>query len=466
MKDLVAGKKRIHFIGVAGIGMSALAKALQASGYRISGSDIKEGVMVQELRRRGIDVFVGHHEGHVQGAEMVVYSSAIHPDNPELVYARLHGIPTAHRAELLAHFMNQGQSIAILGTHGKTTTTSLVSHLLTRLGLHPTCFVGGEMTDCGDNVLLGERNWTVGEVDESDGTHLFFSPSHVILTNLEEDHLDHYSGLADIKARFRKFLENLRPESTVVCSADCPNLQEVVSGIGQRVVTYGLPASSDFSASEIEFRELSSQYQLMHCGVKVGTVHLSIPGEHNVRNSLGVIALLSGLGFSLDAILTYLPECQAPRRRLELKWNRPGLMVIDDYAHHPTEVQASLSALKPLGRRVTCIFQPHRYSRTHSLGHTFAHSFAHADRLILTEIYGAGETNTAGVDSGLIYEAVSRAGHPSILRIPKDQVIDYLLSHLSSNEVVAFLGAGDITEVADRFVEGLKHRNSPLQEAG
>jgi len=468
LKDLLADKKRVHFIGVAGIGMSGLAKALTAFGFSVSGSDIKEGRTLQELRQRGIVVFVGHASDIIrtQKPDLVVYSSAISKSNPEYVEATTQGILMVHRAELLAYFMNQSKSIAILGMHGKTTTSSMVSHLLTCMEFHPTCFVGGEMINFCDNVLLGERTWIVAEVDESDGTHLLFSPSHAILTNLEEEHLDHYTGLEDIKEKFRGFLDNLKPDSVVVYSEDCPNLREVVSHAKGRKISYGFSETAEFSASEINLSGLSSSYTLLYHGKKVGGVRLNIPGLHNILNSLGTIALLRSMDLPLEPILNHLPEFRGAKRRLELKWDQPGLSVVDDYAHHPTEVQASLSALKASGRKLTCVFQPHRYSRARSLAGTFGPSFAQADRLILTEIYGAGETNPTGIDSGVIYDAVCGTGYPHILRMPKEEVIDYLLNHLDPNEIVAFLGAGDITEVADCFVERLKSKVTVLQKVG
>ena len=466
MKDLLSNKSRIHFIGIAGIGMSGLAKALKAFGFFVSGSDIREGKIIQDLRKKGILVSIGHDPANLQGADLVVYSSAISRDNPEFIYAQNNAIPLAHRAELLAYFMNQEKSIAILGTHGKTTTSSLVSHLLTKLDFHPTCFVGGEMINFGDNVLLGERNWMVGEVDESDGTHLLFSPSHVILTNLEEDHLDHYKGLEDIKANFKKFLDNLRKESLIVYSVDCPNLRDVLAGVLLRKISYGFSKSAEFSAVDVKLSGLSSTYRLVHLGQALARVELNIPGLHNVINSLGAIALLTSMGVPTEMILKYLPEFRGAARRLQVKFNEPGLLVVDDYAHHPTEVQATLAALKACGRKLTCVFQPHRYSRAFSLAKAFGSAFDFADRLILTEIYGAGETNVGGIDSSIIESAVVNSGHPRILRMPKEKVIDYLRTNPIPNEIVAFLGAGDITEVADRFVETVRAQDCNLERVG
>jgi UDP-N-acetylmuramate--alanine ligase len=458
--SLLEGKKRIHFIGVAGIGMSGLAKAVKALGHEVSGSDVQENWAVQELRERGVAVRVGHEACNAEGADLVVYSSAIREDNPEYRFAHATGIPVIHRAELLACFMNRGKGIGVLGTHGKTTTTSLVSHLLTRMGLRPTCFVGAKMINFHDNVLLGDQNWVVAEVDESDGTHRLFSPAYVVLTNIEEDHLDHYANLADIQASFREFLAKLAPASTVIYSADCPNLREVVRDFPGRLYAYGLSRDAVYTARDVRLTNLSASYELVAGGEVVQAVTLHVPGVHNVQNSLGAIALLSSMGFPYKEFLSYLPEFRGAGRRLEFKWAQGSRWVVDDYAHHPTEVRASLNALKPCGRQITCVFQPHRYSRVFSLSNSFGSSFGSADRVIVTDIYGAGETNTHEVDSGLIEKAVCKAGHGHVKRLAKEAVIDYLIDHPVDNEIVAFLGAGDITEVADRFVERLKTQGS------
>jgi UDP-N-acetylmuramate--alanine ligase len=466
VKNVLEGKKRIHFVGIAGIGMSGLAKALKSFGYGVSGSDVKEGVMMDDLRRRGIAIYKGHEAGHAEGADLIVYSSAIRGDNPEKRYAESRNIEFVHRSDLLAHFIRQGESVGILGTHGKTTTSSMASYLMTGLDFDPTCFVGGVMANYGDNVLLCGNRWMVAEIDESDGTHLKFAPTNVILTNLEEDHLDHYSGIEDIKDHFRRFFKGLAPETRVAYCSDCPNVRDVMAGANVRKISYGFNEGAEYSAANIELDGLSTAYRLVVRGRIAGEVRLQVPGRHNVANSLGNIALLHSMGISLEAILKIFPGFKGVKRRLELKLDDPGLSVVDDYAHHPTEVSASLDALKASGRKVTCVFQPHRYSRAISLAGTFGPSFASADRLILTEIYAAGETNTKGIDSGVIYDAVSGSGHPNILRLPKEKVVEYLLRNSGAHEIIAFLGAGDITEIADRFVESYKSAHPVLKKAG
>lgn len=457
MSDLLQGKRNIHFIGVGGIGMSALAKFLCGLGYEVSGSDSRDGKYVEGLSNRGIRVFVGHDPKNLdeRRVDLVVYSSAIHKDNPEFEHALSLGIPMVHRAQLLANLMNGKKSIGILGTHGKTTTSSMVSFLMERLDFRPTCFVGGVMRNRGDNVIAGEEKWIVAEVDESDGSHLLFSPKYVIITNIEEDHLDYYADLDAIKNRFREFLRNLKPDSTVIYSADCPNLRELVRGIPQRTVPYGFGEGSEFTARDVFLSGMNSSYELVKNGENACDVVLGIPGRHNVSNSLAAIALLSELGQSLPDAVKYLRDFSGTKRRLEIKYDGKGLMVFDDYAHHPTEVRASLSALKAFGRSITCVFQPHRYSRVASFAKSFGSAFQDADEVIVTGIYGAGESNVNSVDSSLIYNEMRRAGHPHVLQMKKEEVIHYLLGHRHGGDIVAFLGAGDITEVADNFVKNL-----------
>jgi len=457
LSELLRGKEKVHFIGIGGIGMSGLAKFLKGMGHEVSGSDIKDGKTLDDLRSRGIRVFVGHEARNLEGRSMdlVVYSSAIKKDNPEYAWAIATGVRIAHRAELLAWLMNGKKSIGVLGTHGKTTTSSMVSFLMEELDYRPTCFVGGVMRNRGDNVVAGEENWIVAEVDESDGSHLLFSPSYVIVTNIEEDHLDFYTDLEDIKKRFIQFLRNLKPEATVIYSADCPNLREVMREIPQRKIPYGINQGAEFLAREIALSGMTSEYELF-CGEEsICPVSLGIPGQHNVSNSLASLALISAIGGDVRKAASRLSEFCGAKRRLEIKYDQKGLTVFDDYAHHPTEVRASLSALKAFGRSITCVFQPHRYSRVEQLASSFGPAFQDADEVIVTGIYGAGERNVHSVDSGLILDAMRRAGHPHVTQMKQEEVVRYLMGHPYQEQIVAFLGAGDITEVADNYVKNL-----------
>jgi len=438
--------------------MSGLAKLLIHKGYDVSGSDLRNGPLALELTDRGIQYFQGHNHQNLQGVDLVVVSSAIQQDNPELLFAREQAIPVCHRAELLADLVKGHKSIGILGTHGKTTTSSMISFLLEQLGREPTCFVGGRMENFNDNVIVGGNEYWVTEVDESDGTQALFNPAYTLITNLEEDHLDHYGDLETIKLRFREFLDGLDPEGVVVIGDDCAHLRDVSSWIKSKKITYGLTPSADFRARNIRYKGFETEYELFRNLRYQGQVRLKMAGRHNVMNSLGAIALLASLDVDPKEVLPHLSNFKGAGRRLEIKWNDDSTIVIDDYAHHPTEIKATLAGLKACNKRITCVFQPHRYSRVMSMAGEFGKAFTDADRIILTEIYAAGETNTEGIDSSLIAKQIIRSGHPRVAYMEKEEVVPYLLERSLSNEVVAFLGAGDITQQASQLAVELRDR--------
>lgn len=449
--------KKVFLIGIGGVGMSALARVLAAYGLEVSGSDSKESRTVKKLRAEGIPVAIGHHAGHLSSAEWAIYSSAIAKNNPELKQAEALALATYHRAEVLAHLMNQAISLVITGTHGKTTCSALASFLLTRSGLEPTCLVGGEILNYESNVILGRRHLFVAEVDESDKSQLFFIPDFALITNLEADHLDVYHDLAGLKHSFRLFLDRVKKTGRVIYCFDDPNLRELIAQEQiPGAVSFGMSAGADYHAGEVSLDGFKSRYTLYRHGKKVDTVELAIPGLHNVLNSLGVIALLASFGLLPSRFLHFLKEFRGTSRRLEVKLDRPELLVIDDYAHHPTEVRASLRALRALGRRTTVVFQPHRFSRTFHLAHEFSEAFDHADRVVLTDIYAAGEENVNQVKVSSIYEVVKQSGHPNVHLVARENLIDFLSTSRSKNELIAFLGAGDIGEIANEFADRFK----------
>lgn len=457
LSHLLSPGKEVCFLGIGGVGMSALARVLAARGLKVRGYDSKEGGSVQKLRAEGIPVITGHRPVHLSSAEWVVYSSAISKNNPEFKRAEALELSIYHRAEVLAHLMNQAISLAITGTHGKTTCSALASFLLTRAGFEPTCLVGGELLNYGSNVILGRTHLFVAEVDESDRSQLFFTPDFALITNLEADHLDVYHDLTDLKNSFRVFLDQIKKTGKLIYCFDDPNMRELISQDKiQGAVSYGMTAEADYYAHEVSLDGFKSRYVLYHHGKKVDTVELSVPGLHNVLNSLGVIALLGSFGVRLDRFLPFLKEFRGTARRLEVKLDLPNLLVIDDYAHHPTEVRASLRALRGLGRRTTVVFQPHRFSRTLHLAREFSEAFDYADRVVLTDIYGAGEENIRHVKTSSIYDAVKQSGHPNVHMVPRGQIIDFLTENRNPNEIVAFLGAGDIGEIANEFADRFK----------
>ena len=456
-ESLLDSSRRIYFVGIGGVGMSGLAKVLRHRGFEVAGSDRKESRSVRELKQLGISVHIGQEEPFVKEKDLLVYSSAISPNNPDLVWARERNLPVIHRAQALASILNFAEtSIAITGTHGKTTTSAMISFVLSETGRHPTCLVGGDIANLGTNAILGGNEFVVSEVDESDGTQEYYIPHYVVLTNLEEDHLDHYVDLEDLKCCMARFLSNLKNPGLVVYSKQDPVLRELIPASGRPSLSFGLTPEADIHAEKIRLEGFHSEFELFHEGFFVSKVLLSVPGLHNVLNALGAIAVLLEVGLDLDEILETLFRFHGARRRLEVKLDINNMIVIDDYAHHPAEVVASLGALSRLGKNLTVVFQPHRFSRTRYLGPQFGQAFGEAHELILTEIYGAGEENPENVTSELIYQSVRKANHPSVKMVPKAQVIDYLLSGNSREGVIAFLGAGDIGEVADEFARRVK----------
>lgn len=443
--------RKVFFIGIGGVGMSGLARLLQSRNLRVSGVDAKRNKTTQKLESEGISISIGHDVQFQDCPDFTVFSSAIAKNNPDYIKLDSLGIPIFHRAEVLSFLMNQAISIAITGAHGKTTSSSLTSYLMTRAGLRPSCLVGGEILNFGSNVVLGDKHLFVAEVDESDKSQLYFSPDFALITNLDAEHLDVYKDLDDIKNSFRLFIDHIKTTGSFTYCYDDGNLREIASEAQRNGLSYGFSEEADFYPKDIILDGYKSSYTLYEKGAVVERIQLSIPGMHNVLNSTGVIALLKSFGLEYDQFLRFIPEFKGTGRRLEIKLNRPDLIVIDDYAHHPTEIRATIQAMKAMGKKITVVFQPHRISRTVHLAHEFGSVFEQADHVLLTDIYTAGESNPNLVRVNVIYDAVKRSGHPQVEMISRSEIIDYLVSHHEGKEIVAFLGAGDIGEVANEF---------------
>ncbi len=456
--DLIAGVRHAYFIGIGGVGMSALARVLKYRGLQVSGSDSRPGATVQELKRDGLQVHIGQTVPALSDADLVIYSSAIHASHIELEAARKAGIRIHHRAEILSSLLNLAKtSIAVTGTHGKTTTSSMISLALSELGKNPTCLVGGEVLNLGTNTVPGNPDLWVSEVDESDKSHELYAPNYAVMTNLEEDHMDNYRDFEELKDSFRRYFSNLRNPGLLVYCEDDPVLKSLVLESAKPRLSFGLSEQADFSAQNIKLTDFGSEFDLYETGFFAGRIRLSVPGFHNITNALGVIAVLSQLGIDPLETAGVLARFRGARRRLEVKWDSDGLMVIDDYAHHPTEVRASIRALRSMGRRLTVIFQPHRYSRTRYFFKAFGRAFDEADEIILTDIYGAGETNCENISVNAIYEEILAAGHPKVQVLGKQTILKYLASRPEAGGVIAFLGAGDIGELADEFTNRFKN---------
>ncbi|MBN2097328.1 MAG: UDP-N-acetylmuramate--L-alanine ligase [Candidatus Omnitrophica bacterium] len=449
--------KKAHFIGIGGIGMSGIAQLLLAQGFCVSGSDLKSSGLTEKLSRLGAQVFIGHNAGNVQGKDLVIYSAAIPGHNPELKAAVSLDIPVWTRAELLAQLANQKKSIAVTGAHGKTTTTSLISHLLATAGLGPTVCVGAELFNLNSNALLGQGDYFVMEADESDGSFLRYQPLYSVVTNIDREHLDYYRDLEHIRENFLKFMNNTKKAGTVFCCQDDSGLMELAHSLDRRVFSYGLSAEADISAQGIKLQDNQARFECLYQGRCLGELSLQIPGRHNVSNALAAIALGLEIGLEFKIIHQGLSSYNGTKRRLQLKLREKNILIFDDYAHHPTEIRASLEALKNFKyKRMLAIFQPHRYTRTKFLLEDFGRCFQGVDYLIITDIYAASEAPIKGVHAQSICQKAKTAQVKNVLFLPKFKIVEHLLDVIRPGDLVAVLGAGDIGGVADALAEQLQ----------
>ncbi|MCS5694669.1 UDP-N-acetylmuramate--L-alanine ligase [Desulfofundulus thermocisternus] len=439
--------RRVHFIGIGGAGMSGLASILLDLGYEISGSDLSSTDITRRLESRGAVCHVGHASRNLDTSQLVVISSAIKPDNPELLAAREKGIPVIHRGDLLAWLMQRQKGIAVAGAHGKTTTTSMLALVLERSGFDPTIVIGGELNDIGGNAKLGRGEYLVAEADESDGSFLKLQPLAAIITNIEDDHLDHYGSVEEIKKAFRQFMHKVPEHGLVVACIDDPNVRETIRDLERPLITYG----SEGSGASYTLRQLSldsggSRGDVYYEGRFLGTLELYVPGRHNMLNALAVVAAARWLGLDFNLIASILREFRGARRRFELLGEVGGIRVVDDYAHHPSEIRATLQAARQTDPgRLVVVFQPHRYTRTLLLKEQFGRSFADADLLIVNEIYSAGETPIEGVNAQLIVQAIKNYGRPPVVYLPtREQVVNYLAAEARPGDLILTMGAGNI----------------------
>lgn len=459
-QSLFGNVRKVYLVGIGGAGMSGLARILKSLGFEVSGSDLKATPIVDQLRQEGIAVTTGQEKPGCEGVDLLIYSSAISPKHIEMRYAQEKGIKICHRAQALAAVFNQSEtSIAITGTHGKTTTSAMVSFLLAKLGKSPTSFVGSEMLNFGSNILSGANRYFVAEVDESDRTHELFSPNYAIITNLEMDHHESYESMDALGESFRKFLKRFHFPGLAVHCGDDAFLHQVVKSSGKPSLSYGLQETNDFSARNVDFLSFGSEFDLYEGEFFLTRIRMSVPGIHNIYNAMGALIVCLQLGFDLNLLKEAIAEFRGTRRRLEIKYENEAVTVVDDYAHHPTEITASLRALQSSGRKVVTIFQPHRYSRVRHLFREFADALNEAQEVLLTDIYAAGELNPDNVSIEMIYEEARKQGVQRITMVRKKDLIPTLLQRRVSNEVIAFLGAGDIGEIADEFVSSYRSKN-------
>ncbi|HLP14660.1 MAG TPA: UDP-N-acetylmuramate--L-alanine ligase [Bacteroidota bacterium] len=452
--------KKIHFIGIGGIGMSGIAEILIDQGFRVSGSDRSLGEVTERLTALGAEVFEGHKASNLAAdVDTVVYSSAVMLDNPEIAEALKRKIPTVRRAEMLAEVMRLKYGIGIAGTHGKTTTTSMVSLVLMEGGLDPTVIVGGKLTGLGGtNARLGKGDFIVVEADEFDRSFLSITPTVAVLTTLETDHLDCYRDLEDIKGAFVQFANKVPFYGFIVMCLDEPALQDIMPHLSKKkIITYGLTPQADVQAVDIVHKENTVTFTVVRQYTELGQITLQLPGRHNVQNALAAVSVGLELGVPFEKVKAGIDKFTGVYRRWEKKGEARGIVVYDDYAHHPTECKATLSGVKAgWRRRVVCVFQPHLYSRTRDFYEEFGKAFLLADVLVVTDVYPAREEPIQGVTGELITQAAKQFGHKDVHYVKdKSQVVDALSKITRSGDIVVTMGAGDIWKYGEQFLKSL-----------
>ena len=443
--------RRIHLVGIGGSGMSGIAEVLLNLGYGVSGSDVKESDVVARLRALGAHVVIGHRAESVEGADVVVASTAIRESNPELVRAHAEGIPVIPRAEMLAELMRIKYSVAVAGAHGKTTTTSMVGDILAQGGLDPTVIVGGRLRAVGAHARLGQGQFVVAEADESDGSFLLLSPTVVVITNIDEEHLDYYPDLEAVRGAFRTFANRVPFYGTVILPSDDPGAAPLRGGVKRRVVTYGFAGDAEFQGSDLVADANGSRFRLTVRGQDEGRIELKVAGRHNARNALAAVTAGWELGIPIATIREALHDFAGVSRRLETRGEWGGILWIDDYAHHPTEIRAALDALRAThDRRIVVVFQPHRYSRTRALLQKFATCFAGAAVLVLLPIYPANEAPLPGITSELVADAIQNADGIEVrLARSFEEAAAVVRGLLRRGDLLATIGAGDVYRVGE-----------------
>lgn len=452
VRSSVQNCEHIHMVGIGGIGMSALARMLVSLGYRVSGSDIKAGRILGELEKLGVDVQVGHAADNLGDSDCLVVSSSIRPDNPELLAARALGIPVIHRGEMLGILMDAQRGIAVSGTHGKSTTTAMLAYILEAARWDPSAYIGAIVPKYKANAKTGFGDFFVSEADESDESFLRLNPEIAVITNIDHDHMDHYRERNHLLKSFRRFLEKLPSRGFGVISADDPGVADLGSVFGKRIITFGIDNPADCMARNLYNNDFSSTFELIWKGEVLGRIILRAPGRFNVENAIAAAAVALSLGIDFTRIKAGLEEYRGISRRFEVHKNN-GFMIVDDYAHHPTEIKATLSGARAnTDRRIVAVFQPHRYTRTHFLHDEYGHAFDDVDEVIVTDIYSAGENPIENVTSRLVVESIKK-NRTSGVQVAElrdlDSVIQHLKTDIRPGDVIITLGAGDVHKVAE-----------------
>jgi len=455
--------QHVHFVGIGGIGMSGIAEVLVNLGFRVSGTDLKRSNVTDRLQQMGVEFTEGHSPGNIGDSHVVVRSTAVRDDNPEIVEAQRRSIPVIPRAEMLAELMRlKPHSVAVAGSHGKTTTTSMVATVLGSAGLDPTIVVGGVVGAFGSNAHLGTSDLMVVEADESDRSFLMLTPTIAVVTNIDREHMDYYHDMDDVRVCFTNFVNKVPFYGSSVLCLDDPNVQAIIPHIERRRVTYGLSAQADVSAHGIRYNNnFGSTFNVWRGADVVGEVSLQVPGVHNVYNSLAAIAVGFELDVPFEQIAEALGNFVGASRRFQLKGEVNDILVIEDYGHHPTEIRVTLAAAKigSGGRRIVVLFQPHRYTRTHDLMQEFARSFNNADKLFVTDIYAASEDPITGVSSEALTNAIKSFGHKDAHYIGRlEDAAAIICNHVQPGDLVLTLGAGTVNRVSDQILKMLREQ--------
>jgi UDP-N-acetylmuramate--alanine ligase len=449
----------VHFIGIGGAGMSGLARILLELGRRVSGSDLNKTSITKRLESMGAVCYAGHSAENAEGVDLVVVSTAIKPENPELAGAIEKGIPIIHRGDLLALLMKEQCGIAVAGAHGKTTTTSMMALVLEKNQLNPTIVIGGELNDIGGNAKLGRGRYLVAEADESDGSFLKLSPQIAIITNVENDHLDYYGSVEKIKEAFKTFMAKVPGDGLAVVCLDDPGVREIMKGYKGPLATYGIDREdADFVLSNIHLEGMASTGEVFRRGKSLGLLELTVPGRHNLLNALAVVSAGMFIGLEFKDIACALKKFRGAGRRFQLTGECSGVMVVDDYAHHPSEIKATLRAARQVGAgRIIAVFQPHRYTRTSLLREEFGSAFLDSDLVVMDEIYSAGEKPIEGVNAGLLVDSVRRSGQKEIVHLcSREEIVDYLAGQVRPGDLILTMGAGNIWMAGVELVQRLR----------
>ncbi|MDP9678170.1 UDP-N-acetylmuramate--alanine ligase [Paenibacillus jamilae] len=451
--------EHVHFIGIGGYGMSAIARVMLEMGYTVTGSDVASQELTEKLAAKGAKIYIGHTPEHIAGADIVVYSTALSRDNVERVAAEELNIPTLHRSQMLARLLNERKGIAVAGAHGKTTTSSMIALVMERCNVDPTYIIGGEITNLGTNAKAGKSEFVVAEADESDGSFLQYHPWQGIVTNIEADHLENYDGdFNRLKSAYVQFLSQIRPDGAAIVCADDQNIREMLPQLQTRVITYGVEHEADYMATDIQLGDRRLSFTMSRKGTALGTIELSVPGKHNMYNAMATVISCLEAGIPFDQIAATIVEFHGAKRRFQVLGEGNDILIIDDYAHHPTEIEATISAARATGKRIIAVFQPQRYSRTFFLLDAFSRAFSEAGEVIITDIYSpAGEKQIEGVHSSKLVDLIVQNSNANAIYLPtKEAVIEELKDRLQPGDLVLTMGAGDIWKAGDALARHLR----------